>query len=43
MGATQKYPFMASSKIGFIISKNQNYPVTFSGSTPNRISLKLVK
>jgi len=43
MGATQKYPFMASSKIGFITSIYQNYPVTFSGSTPNGISMKLVK
>jgi hypothetical protein len=37
--ATQKYPFMASSKT----SKNQNYPINFNGSTPNGISLKLVK
>jgi hypothetical protein len=41
--ATQKYPVMASSKTGFITSKNQNYPISFSGSTPNGISLKLVK
>jgi hypothetical protein len=34
---------MASSKIGFTISKNQNYPISSSGSTPIGISLKLVK
>lgn len=40
---TQKYPFIPSSKIGFITSKNQNYPINFCGSTSNGISLKLVK